>query len=112
MRMWISATTAATLILGFGIASLTGNRALGGVVLLVGGALGARWTYQFSGLGRTIAVVTIVIVLFGLSHPLGHLIGGWPSVITVAALGAATTYLLAPPKTPSAASSTNVESRT
>jgi hypothetical protein len=54
--------------------------------------------YRFSGLGRTIAVVAIVLTLFALSHPLGHLIGAWPSVFTVAAIGAGAAYAVAVPK--------------
>ena len=100
MRLRISAATAATLILGFASASITGNRALGGIVLLAGGALCAWWMSQFSGLGRTIAVVAIVFVLFVLSHPLGHLIGAWPAVFAVAAIGAAAAYAVAVPKVP------------
>ena len=106
MRLRISAATAATLILGFAIASITGNRALGGVVLLAGGAVCAWWMYQFSGLARTIAVVAAVFVLFVLSHPLGHLIGPWPSVLLVAVIGALVAYALATPKSTTDSSST------
>jgi len=111
MRKQISVLTAATLILGFAVASFTGNRALGGVVLVAGGALCAWWMYQFSGVGRTIAVVAIVFGLFVLSHPLGHLIGAWPSVFTVAAIGAAIAYWLAVPKSTERSGSVSVEER-
>lgn len=95
MRSRISATTALTLILGFAVASLTGNRALGGVILVIGGALCAWWMYQFAGLQRMLAVLAAVFVLFVISHPLGHVIGAWPSVFVVAAVGAAISYALA-----------------
>jgi|APCry1669189034_1035192.scaffolds.fasta_scaffold08190_3 hypothetical protein len=111
MRTRISILTAATLIVGFAIASLTGNRALGGVVLVAGGALSAWWMYQFAGVRRTIAVVVIVFGLFVLSHPLGHLIGAWPSVFTVAAIGAAIAYSLAVPKSTADTGSASVEER-
>ena len=95
MRSRIALTTALTLILGFAVASLTGNRPLGGVVLLAGAALAGWWMYLFAGLRRTIIVLVSVLVLFILSHPLGHLIGAWPSVLVVAAIGAGIAYALA-----------------
>ena len=95
MRVRISVATALTLILGFAVASLTGNRALGGFVLVAGGALCAWWMYQFAGLKRMLAVLGAVFVLFVISHPLGHVIGSWPSVFVVAAIGAAISYALA-----------------
>jgi len=111
MRLRISALTAATLIVGFAIASLTGNRALGGLALLAGGALCAWWMYQLAGLGRMIVVVAIVFTLFVLSHPLGHAIGAWPSVFVVAAIGAAVAYALAAPHPKPPTGSSNIESR-
>ena len=97
MRSRIALTTALTLILGFAVASLTGNRPLGGVVLLAGAALAGWWMYLAAGLRRTIIVLACVLVLFILSHPLGHLIGAWPSVLIVAAIGAGIAYLMATP---------------
>ncbi len=111
MRKRISVLTAATLIIGFAVASFTGNRALGGVVLVSGGVLCAWWMYQFSGVGRTLAVVAIAFGLFVLSHPLGHLIGAWPSVFAVAAIGAAIAYRLAVPKSTANSGSVNDKER-
>ncbi len=110
MRLRISALTAATLIIGFALASLTGNRALGGVALLAGGALCAWWMYQVAGLIRMIVVVAIVFALFVLSHPLGHLIGAWPSVFVVAAIGAGVAFALAVPSPKQNLETSNVES--
>ena len=59
MRKRISVLTAATLIIGFAVASFTGNRALGGVVLVSGGVLRMvdvsvfwRWPNPRSGSDR------------------------------------------------------------
>jgi uncharacterized membrane protein len=101
MRARISAATALTLILGFAVASATGNRPLGGAVLIAGGVLCAWWTYQLSGLGRTLTLLGIALTLFVISHPLGHVIGAWPSVFLVAGVGAALAYALTRPRSDS-----------
>lgn len=95
MRWRIALTTAFTLILGFAVAVLSGVRPLGGVVLIAGGALCAWWMSRTSGWLRTVAVLVIVFGLFVVSHPLGHLIGSWPAVFVVAAIGGAVAYLVA-----------------
>ena len=95
MRIQIAATAALTLVLGFAVASLTGNRALGGVVLVLGGALCAWWMAREAGLARTAVTLVAVVGLFVLSHPLGRVIGAWPAVLLVAAAAGGIAYALA-----------------
>jgi hypothetical protein len=94
MRFRIALTTALTLVVGFAVASVTGNRALGGVVLVVGGALCAWWMWREAGAARTLVTLAAALVLFVLSHPLGRVIGAWPSVLLVAAVAGAVAYSL------------------
>lgn len=81
-----SLLAAATLLLGFAVAELTGTRAAGGIVLLAGGLLcGLRWRVLL-GLPRALALVAVFLIGFALAHPLGNAIGSWPAVILVAAV--------------------------
>jgi hypothetical protein len=77
---------ALTFLAGFGGAELTGVRALGGLVLVAGGLWCARAAAPVAGRGPTAALLVVALVLFVLSHPLGHAIGSWPAVVVVAAL--------------------------
>lgn len=77
---------AGALLLGFAVAELTGVRALGGVVLFLGGlASGLRWRVLL-GLPRALALAAVLLAGFVLAHPLGHAIGSWPAVLLVAAV--------------------------
>ena len=75
MRLRISLATALTLVVGFAVASLTGNRGLGGVVLVLGGALCAWWMWRTAGAARTVVTLVAALGLFVVSHPLGTVIG-------------------------------------
>jgi hypothetical protein len=76
---------AGALLLGFAFAEATGVRALGGVVLALGGlACGLRWRVLI-GLPRALALVVVFLAGFALAHPLGRAIGSWPAVLLVAA---------------------------
>lgn len=97
MRLRIAVVAALTLILGFAVAVSTGVRPLGGVVLVIGGAVCAWWMVRTSGWVRTVIVLAVAFGLFVVSHPLGHVIGSWPSVVLVAALAGITAYALARP---------------
>lgn len=101
MRSRIAATTGLTLVLGFAVASLTGSRPLGGVVLVLGGILCAWLMLREAGLRATVVTLVAVLVLFVLSHPLGLVIGSWPSVLLVATVAGAIAYALARPRVPS-----------
>ena len=76
---------ALTLLVGYLVADLTGIRALGGVVLVVGlGACALQWR-RLVGVGRTVLLVGVFLALFVGSHLLARAIGAWPSVLTAAA---------------------------
>jgi hypothetical protein len=77
---------ASALLLGFAVAEITGVRAIGGVVLFLGGlACGLRWRLLL-GLPRALALVGVFLAGFAVAHPLGHAIGAWPAVVLVAAV--------------------------
>lgn len=90
---WLIA--AAALLLGFAVAEVTGVRALGGVVLFLGGlACGLRWRVLL-GLPRAIGLVVVFLAGFALAHPLGHAIGAWPAVLFVALVVGAVSWRVA-----------------
>jgi hypothetical protein len=75
---------AGALLVGFAVAEITGVRAVGGVVLFLGGlACGLRWRLLV-GLPRAVALVLVFLAGFALAHPLGRAIGSWPAVVLVA----------------------------
>jgi hypothetical protein len=84
-RAAIPIVAAATFLAGFGVAEVTGVRAIGGLVLLAGGAWCAWAALRIAGPAATVALVAIALVLFVLSHFLGHAIGAWPAVLVSAA---------------------------
>ena len=85
-----TAPIAATgLIVGFGVAVLSGSRALGGVVLAICGlACIAIWLRR-DGRGTAIMLTIAGLLAFALSHLLGLVIGAWPAVLLTAAVTAA-----------------------
>jgi len=85
-RVAIPLVAAATFLAGFALAELTGVRAVGGLVLLAGGAWCGRMAVPVVGRRGTIALLAIALALFVLSHPLGKAIGPWPAVAVTAAL--------------------------
>jgi hypothetical protein len=89
---------ALTFIAAFGVADLTGVRALGGVVLVAGGAWCAARVRVTAGTSRTVALIAFALVAFVLSHVLGDVLGAWPAVILVAAIVGATTAVLQRPR--------------
>jgi hypothetical protein len=95
MRMRIAVVAALTLVLGFAVASVTGNRPLGGVVLVAGGAVCTWWMARTAGVVRALVTLVAVMALFVVSHPLGLVIGAWPSVLLVAVAAGALGYALA-----------------
>jgi hypothetical protein len=83
---------AGSLILGFAVALASGSRALGGVVLAIGGLWCIRaWARRHGA--RTAAVLAGVgLCAFVLSHVLALAIGAWPAVLLVAAAMAAAAW--------------------
>ncbi|MGO9892429.1 MAG: hypothetical protein ACLP0L_31660 [Solirubrobacteraceae bacterium] len=85
-----TAPIAATgLIVGFGVAVLSGSRALGGVVLAICGlACIAIWLRR-DGRGTATVLTIAGLLAFALSHLLGLVIGAWPAVLLTAVVTAA-----------------------
>lgn len=85
---------AGSLIGGYLVARETKIRPLGGAVLLAGGIAAGRQWLQTSGPATTAVLTGIYLGGFGASHPLAKKIGAWPSVFTVAAVSAISSYVL------------------
>jgi hypothetical protein len=85
---------AASLIGGYVVARQSGNRALGGAVLSVGGAIASRQWRKNAGPAGTAILHGIYLGSFGLSHPLAKKIGAWPAVLSAAGVSAAFAWLL------------------
>lgn len=94
MRLKIAILAWLTLVCGFGLAQATGNRALGGVLLLLGAGVCTVLWWKLAGLVPTILSVVICGVAFVVSHPLGKLVGAWPSVVLVAVIAGCSAYAL------------------
>ncbi|MDC7120106.1 hypothetical protein OMK64_00980 [Cellulomonas fimi] len=85
---------ALTLVVGFAVAQATDVRALGGAVLLAGGAWCAVRAWRPAGPVRTVAVLVVAAACFVVSHLLAPHLGAWPSVLLVAVVLAAVTWTL------------------
>ncbi len=101
-RLGAALLAAATLIVGFAAASVSGNRALGGAVLIVGGLACAWMWWLIAGPIRALMAVVIAGVAFAVSHPLGAVITSWGSVLVVSAGTALAAYYITPPPRSSA----------
>ena len=89
-----AAFVATGLVGGYGVASTTKNRPLGGAVLAPCGVLaGRQWARH--GVATTAGLSALYIAAFAGSHPLAKKMGAWPSVFTVTGAAAATTWALA-----------------
>lgn len=98
MRLQTALVAAATLVVGFAVAAWSGNRALGGAVVLAGAAWCLwRW-WSYAGPARAVAAVAVGGVAFVVSHPLGGVIGAWTAVLLVSAVGGVVAYALTPPR--------------
>lgn len=91
-RALIALVVGGSLILGFVVAIASGVRVLGGVVLLIGGGWCAWRLWRMAGPVRTIIVGVVYVAAFVVSHPLGDVIGTWPSLIVVSVVAALTAY--------------------
>jgi hypothetical protein len=84
-----------SLLLGFGVAQLTGIRPLGGIVLVAGcGWCALRWL-RAAGAARTAVLVILYAGGFVVSHLIADTLGAWPSVLLVAAVVGGAAYVLA-----------------
>ncbi|WP_249010363.1 hypothetical protein [Conexibacter sp. DBS9H8] len=94
MALSTAPITAGSLIGGYLVARTTQQRQLGGAVLALGGALSAR-QWQRHGTPTTAVLLGTYLGGFGISHPLAKKIGAWPAVLSVAAVSAGASHLLA-----------------
>jgi hypothetical protein len=86
---------AASLVLGYGVATTTEQRPLGGLVFATGTAWCANQCLRRSGAPEAVALVGVQFAAFVASHRLARTIGAWPSVLTTAAASGAAAALLA-----------------
>jgi hypothetical protein len=90
---------AGSLIAGYAVATGTGSRPLGGVVLLLGGAWCVRaWTVRH-GTRTAIGLGGVGLGAFVSSHLLALAIGPWPAVLVVAAVTGAVAWTQADART-------------
>jgi hypothetical protein len=87
-----AALTSLGLAGGFALANKTGNRPLGGVVMLAANAA-ALPTWINRGPATAAGLTTAYWGAMGASHPLAKKIGAWPSVAAVTAATAAAAWL-------------------
>lgn len=86
------------LVVAFAVAQGTGIRLLGGIVLLAVGAWCAiRW-WRACGVARAALAVLGYGIAFVVSHPFGHVVGAWPSVVIVAVAAGLVGYALTSPR--------------
>ena len=100
MRLFTSLLAGVALAVGFGVAQVTGNRPVGGVVLVLGAAIcGYQW-WRSAGPLPTFASEFVFFVAFVASHPLAKQIGAWPAVAVVGAATVVISYALTTPRAP------------
>lgn len=98
MRALTAAVAAGSLIGGYYVARTTKKRQLGGVVLAAGAAACTVSWWRMAGPAPAIGSLAIMMGAFGASHPLAKKLGAWPSVLTVSAITAASSYALTSPR--------------
>jgi hypothetical protein len=98
MRTVTAALSGIVLVVGFGVAQGTDNRSLGGLILLLGAAYCAIQWWRCAGALPAILSIGIFAVAFAVSHPLGKVIGSWPSVIFVALVASVSAFALTRPR--------------
>jgi hypothetical protein len=75
---------AASLIAGYAVVVATGSRALGGLVMALGGLWCIHTWLQRHGARTATTLGCVGLGLFIVSHLLALAIGAWPSVVAVA----------------------------
>jgi hypothetical protein len=94
---------AAGLIGGFGAAVASGSRPLGGAVLAAFGLSCVAISSRRDSRPVTATLAATGVLAFAASHPLGHAIGAWPSVLAVSAGTAALCWRLSDSRRPARA---------
>lgn len=94
-RVPTAPVAAGTLIAGYAVASASGSRPLGGLVLLVGGMWCVRAWSRRHDPRTAMTLTTVGLVAFIASHVLAPQIGAWPSVLLVATLAGAIVWVRA-----------------
>jgi hypothetical protein len=84
-----------TLIVGYAVAAATGSRALGGVVLLIGGSWCIHAWLRRHGARTATTLACVALAALIVSHLLALAVGAWPSVLLVAAAMAAAAWMRA-----------------
>jgi hypothetical protein len=83
------------LVGGYVAARETGIRPFGGVVLAAAGLYAGRtWVSKAGGAGAA-GLAAVYLGGFAASHPLAKKVGPWPSVLAVAAVSAAASWVVA-----------------
>jgi hypothetical protein len=92
-----SALVAAGLVVGFGVAQATGNRPVGGVVLLACGVGAAVSWVRRRGWGAAVALTAVYLAAFVLAHVLALGVGlnAWLAVALVTLAAAGVTFAVA-----------------
>ncbi|HNQ07523.1 MAG TPA: hypothetical protein PKH97_10095 [Tetrasphaera sp.] len=91
-RLPTAPIVAAGLAGGYVVASSTGIRPLGGLVLGAAGLLAGRTWLMRHGPTTAGLLGGVYLLAFGASHPLAKQIGAWPAVAVVSAVSAAAAY--------------------
>jgi hypothetical protein len=86
---------AGSLIVGYAVAAGTGSRPLGGVVLAIGGLWCIRAWERRHGARTAAELACVGLGALVVSHVLALAVGAWPSVLIVAAVTAAVTWIRA-----------------
>jgi len=84
-----------TLIVGYAVVVATGSRALGGIVLLIGGLWCIQAWLRRHGTRTAATLACAALAALIASHLLALAIGAWPSVLLVAAAMAAAAWVRA-----------------
>ncbi|MCU1536495.1 MAG: hypothetical protein JWP82_846 [Humibacillus sp.] len=83
------------LVGGYLVAAESGIRPLGGVVLGAAGLCAGRSWLARTGAATTVGLSAVYLGGFAGSHVLAKRMGAWPAVLTVAAVSAAASWVVA-----------------
>lgn len=94
-RVPVALTAALSLVVSFAVAQLTGVRALGGAVLVLGAAWCVVRAWRPAGPARCVLLVVLGAVCFVASHLLARTaLGSWAAVALVATVLAVATWFV------------------